>query len=373
MKIGCYTLCLLWLLPWLGYGQAYKHFSLNAGVSAASADKQAILALWDDYLGSGFTAPARFWAPAELRSYPRGDLLLSEGYVNPSVYQYATEKIVLSIERVDTARYCCKTLFYWKNNDSLASPPTIFCQISTYFSYQRQRWWLLNSLTYTTQAWKAETVGLLTYRMPPAHSFDKQKAALAQQFLLDLFRDFAIKPIPITYYLATTCDEAQHLKGFDYVIGLGNSAICGFYDEVNHIVYAGGQGETYYHELVHAINPYYTKAHPLLLTGYSALRGGHFGHNLAYHKQRVAAYLATHPVDLTNPLVFTSLDEQTNPQYVMGGIFCEWALQQGGLAKLKRLFSYGTSDEDLFTALKVEFNLNRQDLPDFIQRRLKAQ
>ena len=126
------------------------------------------------------------------------------------------------------------------------------------------------------------------------------------------------------------------------------------------------------HELVHVINPYFPNAHPLFLTGYSALRGGHFGHDLAYHKKRVRTYLATHAIDLHHPLTFTKLDEKTNPQYVMGGIFCEAALRTGGLVKLKRLFSYGTSDEAFYAALKQEFKLDKKDLPRFIEQSLRT-
>ena len=364
----------LFLLPALpGVAQRYQHFSLNAGVTANTADKQAILALWDAYLGAGFSQPAQFWAPAEMQQYPKGDLLLSEGYVNPSVYQYSTEKLVLSVEQLDTARYRCKTLFYWRSPADTLRQTTVFCLINTYFVRQQQRWFLSNNLTHYTRDWATETLGYLTYRLPPGRPLNRQKAAIAQAFLAGMFRDFDITPFPVTYYLARTCEEVHHLKGFDYVVGMGNGAVCGFYDEVNHLVYAGGLDEAYLHELVHVINPYFPKAHPLLLTGYSALRGGHFGQDLAYHKKRVQAYLATHTVDLTNPVAFTNLDDKTNPQYVMGGIFCELALQQGGLAKLKRLFSYGTSDEDFFVALKQEFGLTKKQLPQFIKQQLRAQ
>jgi hypothetical protein len=353
--------------------QRYQHFSLNAGVTTTSADKQAVLALWDAYLGSGFAKPAQFWVPAELARYPKGDLLLSEGYVNPSVYQYSTEKLVLSVEKLDTARYRCKTLFYWRSPADTLRQTTVFCLINTYFVRQQQRWFLSNSLTHTTRDWKTETLGNLTYELPPGRPLDHQKAAAAQAFLASMFHDFDITPFSVTYYLAATCEEAQRLKGFDYVVGMGSNAVCGFYDEVNHLVYAGGLGEDYLHELVHVINPYFLKAHPLLLTGYSGLRGGHLGHALAYHKKRVQAYLATHAVDLTKPLQFTNLDDETNPQYVMGGIFCEYALRQGGLPKLKRLFSYGTSDEAFFTALQQELGLSRKQLPRFIAQQLRVQ
>lgn len=367
MKHWLPLVCWLALCSATCRAQAYKNFSVNAGLDVTSAAKQAILAHWDAYLGSGFKMQAGFWAPEELRRYPKGDLLLSEGYVNPSVYEYQTEKIVLSLEQVDTALYRCRTLFYWHNG---TAPLTIFCQVSTYFEQLPIGWRLVNYLTRCTRDWQSRTVGQLTYQFPAGRPFSAEKAALAERFLASMFRDFSIAPFPVTYYLAGSCEEAQHLKGFDYVIGLGNGRICGFYDQVNHLVYAGSLDEAYYHELVHVINPYFPRAHPLLLTGYAALRGGHFGHDLAYHKRRVAAYLVTHPVDLHNPLAFTNLDEQTNPQYVIGGLFCEYALQQGGLPGLKRLFGYGTTDADFYRALEQEFKLTRQALPRFIRQQL---
>lgn len=364
---------LLLLSPRVSEGQQYQHFSLNVGVNAVALDKQAVLTVWDAYLGSGFKNQAQFWLPAELKKYPKGDLLLSEGYVNPNVYQYATQKIVLSIEPVDSALYKCRTLFYWQSPGDAAKQPTVFCITNTYFQKQQNHWLLTNYLTQYTRNWTTDTVGYLTYKLPASRALNQTKAALANVFLTELFHDFGIAPFPVTYYLAADCEEVHRMKGFDYVVGMGNGSTCGFYDEVNHLVYAGGLEESYLHELVHVINPYFPNAHPLLLTGYSALRGGHFGHDLAYHKKRVLAYLATHKTDLQDPLTFVKLDEKTNPQYVIGGIFCEAALRAGGLAKLKKLFGYGTSDAAFYTALKQELKLDRKDLPRFIERSLRTE
>lgn len=373
MKFWCFLFSLWGGLASAGWSQHYQQFSLNAGVSVTTPDQQAVLALWDAYLGSGFTHPAPYWAPAELRTYPQGDVVLSEGYVNPNVYQYTTQKLVLSVEPVDSSHYTCRTLFSWQTPTAKGPQVTVFCILNTYFLRQPAGWLLTNALTYYTRNWTTETVGYLRYKLPPARPLNQAQATQANAFLVGVFHDFDIPPFPVTYYLAADCAEAQRLKGFDYVVGLGSSATCGSYDAVNHLVYAGGLGEGYVHELVHVINPYFPKAHPLLLTGYSALRGGHFGHDLAFHKQRVRAYLATHAVDLQHPLAFTALDGQTNPQYVLGGIFCEAALRTGGLAKLKRLFTYGTSDADFYRALKQEFKLEQQDLPRFITQCLRTE
>ncbi|MCI1186033.1 hypothetical protein MON38_01280 [Hymenobacter sp. DH14] len=356
-----------------GFGQSYQQFRLNAGVQAATADKQAILAVWDRYLGSGFRHQSQYWAPAELKRYPQADLLLSEGYVHPNVFQYTTQKLLLSIEPLDSTHYQCRTLFYWQNPADTLRQITTFCILNTQFERAGPQWLLVNHLTSYTRAWPARTVGRLVYRFPPGYRFNQEQARQADDFLTNLFRDFAIPPFPVTYYIATDCAEVHRMKGFDYVVGMGGDTVCGFYDEVNHLVYAGGLSEGYLHELVHVINPYFPKAHPLLLTGYSALRGGHFGQPLVYHKKRTLEYLATHAVDLENPLTFTTLDEKTNPQYVVGGIICEAALRAGGLPKLKKLFTYGTSDEDFYTALRQEFGLNREDIPAFIAQSLRAQ
>jgi hypothetical protein len=88
----------------------------------------------------------------------------------------------------------------------------------------------------------------------------------------------------------------------------------------------------YLHELAHAINPYFSKAHSLFLTGYAGLRGGHFEHDLAYHKRRARAYLAIHLV--------------------------------------KCLVSYGTTDEEFFRALLTEFKLDRKNRNGFIRKQL---
>ncbi|HEX8507274.1 MAG TPA: hypothetical protein VF630_18060 [Hymenobacter sp.] len=159
MKFWCLFIGLLALLPRPGRAQRYQHFGLNAGVNAASPDRQAVLGLWDAYLGSGFTEPSRFWAPAEVARYRRGDVLLSEGYVHPSVYQYATQKVVLSLQAVDSAQYKCRTLFYWPNPADTLQPLTVFCIVNTYMHRQHGQWRLVNHLTRATRDWATDTVG----------------------------------------------------------------------------------------------------------------------------------------------------------------------------------------------------------------------
>ncbi|GAB3650708.1 hypothetical protein GCM10027594_25940 [Hymenobacter agri] len=363
----------LLLVAQVGVGQSYQQFRLNAGVQATTPDRQAVLTLWDRYLGSAFQQQAQFWAPAELRRYRKGDLLLSEGYVHPNVYSYATQKLVLSVEPLDSTHYQCRTLFYWQNPAEPAPQLTAFCIVNTCFERQGSQWRLVNYLTRYTRQWTSATVGYLTYRLPPGRRLDQTQAQQADAFLRALFQDFAIPPFPVTYYVATDCAQVHHLKGFDYVVGMGSDTVCGFYDEVNHLVYAGGLGEGYVHELVHVINPYFPQAHPLLLTGYAALRGGHFGRSLAYHTARVRTYLATHAAVLQNPLTFTALDEQTNPQYVIGGVICAAALRAGGLPKLKRLFTYGTSDEAFYTALQQEFGVPKESVAAFLTQCLQQE
>ncbi|QKG56765.1 hypothetical protein GKZ68_09110 [Hymenobacter sp. BRD128] len=281
---------------------------------------------------------------------------------------------MLSLSRQGDDLYLCRTQFYWEIGAEPARQLQVLAIVSVYLQRQHGHWSLRNYLTYSTQRWPTHQVGLLTYRVPPGYRFQRRKARQAASFLAGIFRDFGFAPVPVTYYVAPDCDAIQHLRGFEYVLGsgLGGNPVCGFYDEVNHLVYAGGQGEAYLHELAHVINPYFPQAHPLLLTGFAGLKGGHYGHNLRYHKVRVQAYLASHSVDLTDPLNFTLLDAETNPQYVIGGIFCELALQQGGLPKLKALLGYGTSDADFYRALEHELHLRRSDLPAVIKQQLLA-
>jgi hypothetical protein len=161
------------------------------------------------------------------------------------------------------------------------------------------------------------------------------------------------------------------MRGFDFYIGEGyNTGPGGVTDIANHIVFGGGQDEWYPHEFIHVyINPLFPHAHHYFLEGYATLLGGSKGQSLLWHMRRMNEYLKQHSeVNLSNLLDFWHFDAVTNPQMVFGGLFCQLALEKGGLAELKRLMNYDS--DDFFKAIEMEFGIVKKDLNRFVREKL---
>ncbi len=172
--------------------------------------------------------------------------------------------------------------------------------------------------------------------------------------------------------------EAQEVylnSGVDTTItnyGKGSQiGIRGNNDSENGIIYSGGGGEYYPHELAGVyLGPLFPNANGWLLAGLVALYGGSFGHPLLYHYRRANEYLKAHPeIDLSNFLSdFTFLDEKTSPVYVMGGLICQLVLAKGGIKALRGFLSLKTkSDEEFYSAIEKEFDVSRKGLNNFLR------
>lgn len=111
-----------------------------------------------------------------------------------------------------------------------------------------------------------------------------------------------------------------------------------------------------------------------MLAGISAYWGGEKAHNgksLLYHIKRVNDYLQLHPeINLNEPSEFWHMDSETNPQYVIGALLCDKALQEGGIAKLKKILNYGVSDDELIKMIEYELNIKKDMINLFLRNRI---
>lgn len=158
-------------------------------------------------------------------------------------------------------------------------------------------------------------------------------------------------------------------------ISKGMGIECGYFESDNNFVFATKKGgANHYHEITHFINTFYPKANDLLLTGLSAYISGdkaHYGKSLKYHIDRVENYLKTNKeVDLSNPFDFYFMDEETNPQYVIGALLCDIIIEKKGKEGLLKVFEkYGTNEE-LLNYLNKEILNDRESLNDVLRERI---
>ncbi|MBI3363890.1 MAG: hypothetical protein HY033_03175, partial [Ignavibacteriae bacterium] len=229
---------------------------------------------------------------------------------------------------------------------------------------------LSNALSYNTKSWSKTNVGSITFIHPREHTFDRDLGERMSRFVDSLAMLWNIPVQPVEYYFADRLELVYKALGLDFYIGEGNHARPGgFADTHNRIVYAGGENEWYPHEFVHIyINPLFPNAHGYFLEGYATLLGGHRGKSLSWHLKRMNQYLHDHPdLNLNDLFSFWHIDFTTDPSKVFGGLLCKMAEEKGGLPAVKKLFSFGSSNDDFYRAIEEMFGVKREGLNDFLR------
>ena len=205
---------------------------------------------------------------------------------------------------------------------------------------------MLSPMKFAPSEWETERIRNVKYSYPSYHVFDKRKANELAGKIAMLEGEWELKPIGITYYFADTKEEIEHYRGFDFTIAMGGrDKPSGMSDEFNNVIYCGGWGENYFHEVVHL---YLNRLFPQspLKEGLAVYYGGSLGHDLLWHVKRVSQYLDSHPdINLNRPEDFYYMDTYTNPLSTLHGLICYIVYQKDGIAGLKRVMSYSSFDE----------------------------
>ena len=347
-----------------------QNVSANIGLDTLSTDKNQIINLWNNYLKSNPDELTNNpnWLESDKLKYKSYDLLKSEGFLSPSLYYFQLDNKILSISKSDDD-YIIKSMFFNKENMDIYAITNV---VATKFNNQ---FYLTNYQPKFVKDWKTKVVGNITYHYFPNYNFNQLKAKEANDYLLKICIVFNLKPEKINYFICTDCENIFRTKGFDYVLSMGNGKECGFYDIFNNIIYATAfAGENHQHEITHFINNYFPNANELLLTGISAYYGGenaHKGKPLKYSIKRVDEYLKKHPeIDLNKPNEFWRLDEETNPQYVIGALICDLAIEKGGIEMLKSILNNSKTDEDFLLFIEKKLNVKKGQLNAYLRKKI---
>ncbi len=345
---------------------------VNPDIDTSNVEIAQVIHLWDNYLNanpdSTFDNP--YWLTSEKQRYKKFDFLNSV-YFSPSLYYFLAhyKPTVMSVLQADSG-FVIRTLFATQTDSHFSRP---FCIIRVMAVKENGKFRLGNILSVNTKYWQRETVGSITFIFPASHRFNRELAQHMNSFVDSLTTIWNIKPFPTEFYLSDDLGDIMRMLGFDFYVGESyNRGTGGLADIANHIVFGAGQDEWYPHEFVHIyINPLFPNAHYYFLEGYAALLGGSRGHELSWHMKRMQKYLEDHPdLDLDSLLTFSYSDSYTDPKYVFGGLLCRLALEKGGLPILKRLFSFGTEDNDFYNAVQTVLGIRQQELNQFIRKKL---
>ncbi len=255
-----------------------------------------------------------------------------------------------------------KTMF--SRNDSNGRPLVI--SITNHYVMLKDHIpaYFINPTLVNSNQWTFKRIRNITYYYPSSHHFDRKKALSMAKKVIALEREWEISPVDIHYYFADTREEIEHFRGFDFTISMGNrDKPSGMSDGANNIVYCGGWGENYFHEVVHLyLNKYFPQSP--LTEGLAVFYGGSMGHELPWHVKRLYEYLQSHrEIKLYSLDDLVYLDNFTNPKSTILGLLCDKAYNAGRLDALKRSLNYVS----LSALLQQEYKVEADDFDTFIR------
>jgi len=283
----------------------------------------------------------RYWDAEDCAAYRRPDQLVYG--INTDVPTYKIGNPTILYAKPENGYVHIKTLFGWGNAAKISVMSITNHYIKTDENNQLH---FINPVSLGERDWKTTEVGNISYHYPAYHQFDKKKAKALEDLIKQLQADWGLAPINIRYYFADTKEELEHLRGFDFTVAMGNrDKPSGMSDDVDNIVYCGGWGENYFHEVVHVyLNRHYPQSP--LREGLAVFYGGSLGHDLKWHLKRLDAFLEQNKgIDLNMLDSFYDMDNYTNPYSTICGMLCMNAYIKSGIAGVKRIMTYTSMDE----------------------------
>lgn len=364
------TILVFFVILFFHFSSKAQDFTQNIGLDTSNIERTEIINLWTNYLKSNPDEinNSPYWSEKDKTKYKSYDLLKSEGFISPSLYYFQLNNKILSITKLKDD-YLIKSMFYEPENFNIYAITNVLAR------KEKGKYFLTNYQPILTSNWKTKTIGSITYHYFPDYKFNKNAAKEANNYLKKICKAFNLKIEPINYFICNDCEDVSKIKGFDYVLSMGNGTECAFFDKYNNIIYATQlAGENHQHELTHYINKSFLNANDFLLTGLSAYWGGENAHKakpLIHSIKRVNNYLKLHPeIDLNKVTEFWKMDEETNPQYVTSAIICHLAILKGGLPLLKKFLDCGNNDEDLLSFIENHLDIKKEQLNKVLRKKI---
>lgn len=303
---------------------------------------------------------SKYWDAEDCKEYKHPDQLVYG--INTEWPTYRIGKPTILYAKPENGYVHIKTLFGKGDSTGKVSVMSI---TNHYIAHDNNNTLhFISPIRLAAKTWNTTEVGNITYHYPSYHHFDKAKAKMLTGNISALERDWGLQPIKIRYYFADTKEELEHLRGFDFTVAMGNrDKPSGMSDDTDNIVYCGGWGENYFHEVVHIyLNRHYPQSP--LREGLAVFYGGSLGHELPWHIKRLNEYLQKHGEIDFGKDDFYYLDNYTNPNSTIMGMLCLDAYNKNGVAGLKHIMAYTSLDE----IMAKEFGIGKRGLNAFLRK-----
>lgn len=368
-----YKILLLFLVSSTSFSQIDTQ--LAPGFDLHNKEFMEVFNVWKAYLLSNpnQASDSPYWNPKDKENYKSYDLLKSHGFLNPGLYAFQTDNVVLYIKRIED-NYIIFSQFYWLDEGKMnpLAVTKVVAKKDKTGEYKLHNW-----LSTQTKNWKTKKYSAIKYIYPENYEFDLIKAEKANKFVEKLYRQFDIPSKTVEYYIFEDCDNLFQSTGFEYVISMGSIPNkCAFFDDENRIVYTIQESGVFHkHELIHLINIKYPNAHPLLLSGisvYNNSENSHLGESFLFHIVELNKTFNANPsIDLTDWDNIKRSNSTTEPFYFLGAVLCDLILTEGGIELFKSALNSISSNTDLFDFFEEELGLKRTELNDKMKHRFQ--
>ncbi len=345
----------------INFGSANAQIYINPGVDTTDTNIRGAVKLYSSYINEfkGKRLPdfSKYWTALDCKKYKVPDLSIYGLGGDYPIYSWAQIKTILYVKPQKNGVIVLKTIGGY--TDSLKRLDVLYTSINFIVKEANGRFRFISPLNNDLPNWKKITVGNVNYVYPKSNIFNRKRADSLIVQVKKLELAWELKPIQIEYFIADKFEEIQKLRGLEFTMGLGNAdKPTGMANDTDNIVYCAGNGENYFHEVVHI---YLNRLHPKspLNEGVAIFYGGSMGKTLSRHANRLKLYLNNHSeINLNNLEDFYFMDNYTNPSATIQGIICNAVYKKEGLNGLKKLMKY----ESLNEIFEKELNFNLKNL-----------
>jgi hypothetical protein len=238
-------------------------------------------------------------------------------------------------------------------------------------------WQLSEASTRVTQNWERHRVGRLTFWYAPGRHPDAAKAAQAARFVDSVAAMLAVPaPSHLDMYLANSMDEAQRVLGLDFFVeqsgpgtGRGGRTL-----PSAGIILVGDPaiGESYRHELTHAVLSPRLAENALFTEGVATWLGGSLGRSPTAMYALLAGYQAAHPdvrmSDLVRGEVTSGWGQtETDALYATAALVVDGIYQRSGIPGLRSFARVKSANPDTLLE-QVRTHLGLQASPSALER-----
>lgn len=337
-----------------------------------------------------------YWSEKDNFMFDFPDLYYAYFRSKGNVWYTNDTEYFLGITNRGNDLYQIKTMFKTSEESPFRGFPSAFLTIYVRKTVNGLK--LENAFNNHSSIVKTELSNSIKYYHPAEYLLNDSLTVLLDWRIAQFKKGFNLQSSkPINYVLSHRMTDISQLFGIDYNYfdyGSVSNTIQGGYTLLNNMVYIGGGGENYFHEIIHVLLSNYERGkYALFEEGVATYFGEHVGYTYKEYMPRFKTFLGQNVwIDLSQSffghsevsvddledemlkkeneeiLQFRDLESSYNFQYMVHAVLCEIAFKDGGYEKVKELFLCKADNEDQFyNCIEEVLEIKRADMNSYLR------